>query len=148
MEQIKYIAYGSNLNLEQMAYRCPTAKVIGIAKLNGYELLFRGQNGGAVATVEKKKNSFVPVLVWEIGPSDEVALDRYEGWPHLYRKERVKVRMGKQWVEGMIYIMNDNRLIGSPSQYYYNVILKGYIAATFDKAILDDAVRRSVRQAL
>ena len=24
-----YIAYGSNLNLEQMANRCPTARVVG-----------------------------------------------------------------------------------------------------------------------
>ena len=24
-----YIAYGSNLNLPQMEYRCPTAKVVG-----------------------------------------------------------------------------------------------------------------------
>ena len=23
-----YVAYGSNLNLEQMSYRCPTAKVL------------------------------------------------------------------------------------------------------------------------
>ena len=29
----KYIAYGSNLNLRQMARRCPTAKVVGTALL-------------------------------------------------------------------------------------------------------------------
>lgn len=105
-----------------MAYRCPTAKVIGNARLNGYELLFRGGNGGAVATVEKKKDSSVPVLVWELEPSDEAALDRYEGWPHFYRKEWVKVQMGKQWVKVMVYIMNDGRPLGSPSRYYYNTI--------------------------
>ena len=32
-----YLAYGSNLNLEQMANRCPTAKVVGNSKINGYE---------------------------------------------------------------------------------------------------------------
>ena len=26
-----YIAYGSNLNLEQMKHRCPTAEVVGAA---------------------------------------------------------------------------------------------------------------------
>ena len=31
----KYIAYGSNLNLEQMARRCPTAKVIGAGTKEG-----------------------------------------------------------------------------------------------------------------
>ena len=26
-----YIAYGSNINLEQMKYRCPHSKVVGIS---------------------------------------------------------------------------------------------------------------------
>ena len=43
----RYIAYGSNLNREQMALRCPDAKVVGIGEIKDYELLFRGnRNGG------------------------------------------------------------------------------------------------------
>ena len=38
----KYIAYGSNLNLGQMARRCPTARVIGKGEIKDHELLFRG----------------------------------------------------------------------------------------------------------
>ena len=38
----KYIAYGSNLNREQMAKRCPDAKVIGSGMLKDYELLSVG----------------------------------------------------------------------------------------------------------
>ena len=74
-----YLAYGSNLNLEQMANRCPTAKVVGNSKINGYRLLFRGAHAGAVATIEPFKGESVPVLAWEITPADEAALDRYEG---------------------------------------------------------------------
>lgn len=33
-----YIAYGSNLNLPQMAVRCPTATVKGSGEIKGYEL--------------------------------------------------------------------------------------------------------------
>ena len=65
-KQRLYIAYGSNLNLEQMAFRCPTAKVVGKSELKDYELLFRGGRRGAVATVEPKAGSTVPILVWEI----------------------------------------------------------------------------------
>ena len=43
-----YIAYGSNLNLEQMAHRCPTAKVAGTAMLHNWRLAFY-----SVATVER-----------------------------------------------------------------------------------------------
>jgi len=138
-----YIAYGSNLNMGQMASRCPTAKVVGKAKLQGYELLFRGGNGGAVATVEKKAGSSLPVLIWQLTPADETALDRYEGYPYLYRKETVKVRLGKQWCEVMVYIMNDGRSLGKPSRYYYEVILQGYMSAGFDPAILKQAVASS-----
>ena len=37
-----YIAYGSNINLEQMAYRCPHSKVIGTSEIKDFELEFRG----------------------------------------------------------------------------------------------------------
>lgn len=37
-----YIAYGSNINLEQMAYRCPNSKIVSKEMLKGYELEFRG----------------------------------------------------------------------------------------------------------
>ena len=33
-----YIAYGSNINLEQMAYRCPHSKVVGTSEIKDYEL--------------------------------------------------------------------------------------------------------------
>ena len=33
-----YIAYGSNMDEEQMAFRCPTATLVGTAIVEGYEL--------------------------------------------------------------------------------------------------------------
>ncbi|MCL6558306.1 MAG: gamma-glutamylcyclotransferase [Firmicutes bacterium] len=142
-----YLAYGSNLNLKQMACRCPTAQVLGSARLTGYRLLFRGGNGGAVATIEKQKGGSVPVLLWRITPYDEEALDRYEGYPHLYRKETVKVRFKGQWVPAMAYIMNEGRPLGTPSRYYYEVIRQGYMDAGFDISVLNKAVHASVSQA-
>ena len=41
MKNKLYIAYGSNLNLPQMANRCPTAEVVGTSEVKGYELLFK-----------------------------------------------------------------------------------------------------------
>ncbi len=117
-----YLAYGSNLNLKQMANRCPTAKVLGASQINDHRLLFRGAHAGAVATIEPFKGGNVPVLVWEITPVDESALDRYEGWPFLYRKETIKVKFGGKTVKAMVYIMNDGRPLGQPSCYYYSTI--------------------------
>jgi len=139
-----YIAYGSNLNLAQMADRCPTARVIGSSEMQGWQLLFRGSRTGAVATVEPKKGCSVPVLVWEITPADEAALDRYEGWPFLYRKETVRVKINGKTVKAMVYIMNEGRPPGQPSCYYYSVILDGYKEAGFDIDILRRAATESV----
>lgn len=144
MDKKLYIAYGSNLNLSQMASRCPTAKVLGTSEMKGWRLLFRGAHAGAVATVEPFKGSSVPVIVWEITPADEAALDRYEGWPFLYRKENVKVKLNGKSVTAMVYIMNDGRPLGQPSCYYYSTILEGYKSAGFDVDILRKATTDSV----
>lgn len=139
-----YVAYGSNLNLSQMAKRCPTARVDGAGVMEGWRLLFRGAHAGAVATVEPFKGGSVPVLIWEITPADEAALDRYEGWPYLYRKETVDVKLAGETVRAMVYIMNEGRPLGQPSCYYYTTILVGYQDAGFDAEILRKATADSV----
>ncbi len=129
-----------------MANRCPTAKVVGASKIKGYRLLFRGSHAGAVATIEPFKGESVPVLVWDITPADEAALDRYEGWPFLYRKETIKVRLNGKTVQAMVYIMNEGRPLGQPSCYYYSTILDGYKSAGFDVEILRKAVADSFEE--
>ena len=139
-----YIAYGSNLNLPQMAYRCPTAKVVGTSEIKDYELLFRGGQRSSVATVESLKGSSVPVLLWKLKERDLRALDRYEGYPQFYRKEILDVELKGKPVSAMVYIMNDGHQLGSPSDYYLNTILEGYKSAGFDTEILDQAVEKSI----
>ncbi|BAE86433.1 MULTISPECIES: gamma-glutamylcyclotransferase family protein [Desulfitobacteriaceae] len=142
-----YIAYGSNLNLPQMAFRCPTAKVVGASEIKGYELLFRGGRKSAVATVEPLKGSSVPVLLWKLKERDLQSLDRYEGFPSFYRKEILEVELRGKTVPAMVYIMNDGHPFGSPSDYYLNTILEGYQSAGFDTEFLEQAVEKSIRLA-
>lgn len=70
-----YIAYGSSLNLTQMAARCPSASVYAKGVLNNWELVYRGRKANSHATIIRKRGSTVPVLVWEIQPIDEYRLD-------------------------------------------------------------------------
>ncbi|MBR2953470.1 MAG: gamma-glutamylcyclotransferase [Clostridia bacterium] len=139
-----YLAYGSNLNLQQMAYRCPTARVVATTYLEHYKLTFRGHNGNAVATVEPSENDRVPVMIWEIFDKDEESLDIYEGYPRLYRKEYVTVKINNRKTQVMMYVMNPGRPLGKPSAYYYSTILQGYLDARFDKTYLNNGVKRSV----
>lgn len=138
-----YLAYGSNLNLEQMAYRCPNATVVGDTVLNDYRLLFRGMPGNTHATVERAKGYNVPVLVWKITDADEAALDVYEGFPRYYYKEYVSIRIGKSIMPAMLYIMTDGYQLGAPSRQYYNIIQTGYKTFGFDMVLLETALKES-----
>ena len=131
MEEKLYFAYGSNINLEQMAYRCPAAQVVGPVTLDGHELLFRGNaRGNGVATIAPKEGHQVHGLLWKITPACETSLDFYEGYPRLYEKEPVTVwdREGRQ-LTVMAYVMTDNekwRSPAMPSEFYYQGIRDGY----------------------
>lgn len=139
-----YIAYGSNLNLEQMKRRCPTAEVVGTAELKNWRLRFRGGSHSAVATIEREQGFTVPVLIWRIQPEDEVALNRYEGFPFLYRKETLCLTVSGKRVRAMVYIMNADRPpYGIPSAGYLNTIREGYESAGFNVSILYDALKHS-----
>lgn len=142
-----YFAYGSNLHLEQMKQRCPTAKLLGTGRIENYTLLFRGPcQEDTFLTVEPKQGSFVPVAAFSVEPSDVKALDDYEDVENnLYRIEAVSAEVtGHGMLSGFWYIMNDGqpRL---PSDRYWNTVLEGYQDVGFDRALLDEA-RRECQQ--
>ena len=141
-----YIAYGSNLNLRQMAMRCPTAKLIGTGILENYELQFKGRAHGAFATIAPKKGASVPVGVWNIQPGDERILDVYEGYPSHYYKQNLPVSMEGKEVSAMVYIMNQKMNFGIPSQRYYNTVCEGYENCGMDVNILNQAVDDSIEK--
>lgn len=143
-----YVAYGSNLNVKQMKYRCPSAMLYGAGVMPDYELQFKGSSAGAFATVAPKKGSSVPVAVWEITPKDEAALDRYEGFPSHYYKENVSVQLDgfTKPVSAMVYIMNQKMSFGLPSPYYYQTVAQGYHDCGLDTTALNEAVGRSAQQ--
>jgi len=142
--EILYIAYGSNLNLSQMKHRCPTAKVIGASEIKDYELVFRGAKYGAVATIEPCEGSKVPVLIWSICPGDEKALDRYEGYPSFYGKEKMDIVLNDSITSAMVYVMVPNHKLGMPSEGYKKSIEEGYVDAGFDRDILQNAVDKTI----
>ena len=129
---MKYIAYGSNMSAEQMAFRCPNARLIGTGYLPNHQLEFYLH-----ATVERKREASpgVPVAVWEIDAEDEKRLDRYEGFPVYYIKRQATVHMDDgSRIKGMLYQMNTFH--GNlPQTHYYNGIRDAYTALGFGSEI-------------
>ena len=145
MKKRYYLAYGSNLNRQQMKYRCPSARIIGTAEIKDYRLLFKGSNTGSYLTIEPCEGMYVPVGVWKVTKEDETALDRYEGFPSFYYKKELKLditgnRTGKVRTRNcFVYIMHEDRLVGIPSVEYMKVCLEGYHDFKFDSNILRQA---------
>ena len=141
-----YIAYGSNLNVPQMRRRCPSATILGTANLKGWRLGFRGSKTGSYLTIEEDETESVPVVIWEVQPSDEASLDIYEGFPDFYYKKDFKIQCKgirtktRKTIDAFAYIMHENRPHGVPSTWYVQTCLAGYDAFYFDRNILLKAV--------
>ena len=140
-----YFAYGSNMNLNQMAFRCPDAEVVESVRLEGYRLAFRTNGGGnGVATILPEEGSYVDGVLWRISERDEQHLDHYEGFPFLYGKEPVTVT-NQDGVrrEIMAYTMNSpyKDKPAMPSVSYLEGILNGCRQNGIDTQTVIEAVR-------
>ena len=138
-----YIAYGSNMDEQQMAVRCRDAGLVGTGFIQGYELLFKGSLTGCYATIEPKEESTVPVTVWAISKADEKRLDRYEGFPTFYYKKDIEVQMKDGAITGLVYIMHEDRHCGMPFRWYYEQMERDYRKFGFDRVILKKALEAS-----
>ena len=155
-----YFAYGANTNKGAMRRRCPNAKPVGAGHIKGYKLKFNN-----VADIvpfpnrDSLMNQDVPCVIWEITPDCEKALDRFEGFPSLYRKVDVEGYMGENYfyengsiptkINGFVYKMNYSGF-HTPSPYYVRGIrdgLKGFFTDydMVDRHI-DQAIIKSFRQ--
>ena len=149
MEKRYYLAYGSNLNVRQMMIRCPSARMIGTATIENYRLMFKGSKTGSYLTIEPEEGCSVPVGVWEVSEADELALDRYEGFPTFYYKKELEIpitgiRTGKvRRRKAFVYIMHEDRLLGVPSNMYMRICMEGYMDFGFNYDTLWEAYEYS-----
>ena len=144
-----YLAYGSNLNLRDMSYRCKKAIPIGSTVLMNYRLVYKGSiDGYAYLTIEPSKDSLVPVGIFNISFFDELRLNKYEGYPELYYKEHFPINIGNKEAKALIYIMKDNFDYHLPNDKYIDTCMMGYDYFGFDKKFLEDAFDYTKRKIL
>ena len=142
MKPLYYGAYGSNLNRKQMLERCPASQPLEASLLEGYMLVFK-----EVADIKSNPESSVPIGIYTITRACEKALDRYEGFPRLYRKEYFEMDLETVSASVMIYTMNEDYGCGEPPRGYVEVIDEGYRDWGFDRASLDEGVKFSIKNA-
>ncbi|MCD8010706.1 MAG: gamma-glutamylcyclotransferase, partial [Lachnospiraceae bacterium] len=109
---------------------------------------------GAYLTDEQKNGGSVPVAAWEVTSEDELALDRYEGYPRFYYKAELTlpikgIRTGKVRNRNcFVYVMHEDRAIGIPTKSYLHTCLEGYHNFGFDEDGLMQAYANARQEAI
>lgn len=101
-----YLAYGSNMDFNQMDWRCPNSVYFDKVKLNGYRFVL---DSAGVASIIKDKGYSVECVVWLCPEEDVEILDWYEGVEAgYYEKTYIDVEIDGAIVEMLVYFSNRN----------------------------------------
>jgi hypothetical protein len=129
-----YFAHGSNLDREQMHVRCPAARLVGKARLDGYRHCFPRQSRirlSAVASVEPAAGEAVWGMLHEIADGDIVRLDEREGVSSGRRPEEtastrvtVTVRFDRALVEAETHLAVAEARPGLPTPEYIAFLVR------------------------
>ena len=97
-----YFAYGTNMDRAGMRLRCPEARGLGTAALDGWRLLVMRDGYVSIAP---RAGAVVHGVLWRLGPRDLAALDAYEAVDAgLYRRQLLDVMHDGQSRAAEVYI--------------------------------------------
>jgi hypothetical protein len=131
-----YLAYGSNLNVEQMKWRCPDATPVKGLAIDKYKLVFK-----YFADIEKDDDSILYAGLWDITPKCEESLDHYEGVDNqLYFKRYFRYKG-----DPVLYYKMNNYKIEKPSRSYVQTIAKGYKDFSLPERFLYESVGKAIQ---
>ena len=88
-------------------------------------------------------------LLWKITPECERSLDLYEGYPHLYEKQKISLttKSGQQ-ISAMVYVMTreKERVPSMPTRGYFSGILEGFQQNGLPVKSLEKAISKLARE--
>ncbi len=126
-----YFAYGSNMLPARLRARCPSAHVIGAATAAGYDVEFskRSVDGSGKATLVEAAGTATPGVLFEIGKTDLIALDRAEGAsgkvPGYERIEDFSVSVADEPITATTYIASRTERELKPFDWYLALVIAG-----------------------
>jgi cation transport regulator ChaC len=123
-----YFAYGSNMNADQMAERCPGGRALGAARLANWRLTFTRDSpkrGGGVPHIERAPGDEVWGVLWDLAESHIDALDVYEGIAiGAYTREEIIVNHEGRDVGCVVYVANPTGY-KAPSKHFLAAVVEG-----------------------
>jgi gamma-glutamylcyclotransferase (GGCT)/AIG2-like uncharacterized protein YtfP len=116
-----YAAYGSNLDADQMKFRCPHSPAVGTGWIEGWRIAFGGESigwEGALATIVEEPLDRVYVVLYDVQQQDAARLDDWDGVSMgLYSKIHLRVQTLEGEALAWTYVLNDYEG-GLPSPSY------------------------------
>lgn len=135
MERIIYFAYGSNMDLEQMKFRCRGGyEVLGIGKMQNWKIFI---NNRGYANISPQEESIVYGLMFNINSESLRLLDRYEGFPYLYTRKQLPTFFADDILKPLVYIDENNLEIGHPQTGYLERVVESAKRFSFPETYIN-----------
>lgn len=113
-----YFAFGSNMSPRQTPLRCPGARPVGAARLDGWRLVLPVNSG---ATIVRDRSAVTHGVVWRFQPHHAGLMDRWENVAGgVYRRQWLTVEAAELGpITALTYISN-RRYPGKGRPSYIN----------------------------
>ena len=137
---------------KRMQVRCPGAKFVSAARLDGYKFVYDGRSiargdqwaAGAVANIVPQAGSSVWGALWEITPEHEAALDGFEDFPIDYQKSNMLTvhDQGGREIHNVLAYFRAPLEPGRPTDEYRALILNGARESQLPKEYIEELEKR------
>ncbi len=130
---LSYFAFGSNMLVERLAKRVPSARVLGTASLVGYVLRFNklSKDGSGKANIVPSADPLAVVhgVLYHLDDDERFRLDKAEGLGNGYQVRWVRVRRDGAEAddEAFTYVAAPEAVRDAlpPFQWYKNMVIEG-----------------------
>jgi gamma-glutamylcyclotransferase (GGCT)/AIG2-like uncharacterized protein YtfP len=135
MARVLYFAYGSNMSVERLRARVPSAELVRLAFLANHELRFhkrsqRDGSGKCDAAYTGRAEDTVRGVLYSIESTEIRKLDIVEGRGHGYERRTISVVSDDgETLEAETYIATETDPLLRPFDWYKEHVLRGAKAA-------------------
>jgi gamma-glutamylcyclotransferase (GGCT)/AIG2-like uncharacterized protein YtfP len=164
VDTLIYFAYGSNMSVARLTDRTPSAKKIGTASIQGYQLKFhklgsKDQSGKCNIFKTDDNNDVVHGVLYEIKREEKQILDQHEGLGYGYEEKIISVfsEDTEGHIEATTYYAAETHIDDTllPYHWYKNFVVEGakehslpdhYIQKLEDQDSKDDTNQARVKK--
>jgi gamma-glutamylcyclotransferase (GGCT)/AIG2-like uncharacterized protein YtfP len=139
---VRYFTYGSNMSVPRIIKRGITPSKGNVGILDGWELKFNKKASAgdwSFANIVEKEEGVVEGIVFEISEEELNLLDKFEGAPKHYKREKISVLSRGEIIECITYIAQENYIVEGlfPTKEYLGFLIEG-------SSLLSDEYRKNL----